>query len=64
MEPETLDKLLVLGYGPTFIQARWGLPRWRIKKHRDECLTGERRAAVENELRAVAASRGCRGDDR
>ncbi len=66
MEPETVDRLLVLGYGPNFIAQRWGLPRWRIKKHRDECLAGERRAGVEADLRRMAgmvegegASVGC-----
>jgi hypothetical protein len=54
MEPETVDRLLVLGYGPRFIETRWGIARWRIKKHRDECLVGERRAGVEADLRRMA----------
>jgi hypothetical protein len=58
MEPETIDRLLVFGYGPQFVAERWGLARWRIKKHRDECLVGERRAAVENELRRMATTEG------
>ena len=58
MEPETVDRLLVLGYGPQFVSERWGLPRWCIKKHRDECLIGERRAAVEEDLRRMAEKRG------
>ncbi len=54
MEPETVDRLLAAGYGPNFISRRWGLARWRIKKHRDECLVGERRASVEADLRRMA----------
>jgi hypothetical protein len=26
MEPETIDRLLTLGYGPQFISTRWGSP--------------------------------------
>ena len=55
MEPETIDRLLVFGYGPQFVAQRWGLSRRHIKRHRDECLIGERRAAVEDELRRMAA---------
>jgi hypothetical protein len=58
MEPETVDRLLVLGYGTGFVAQRWGLPRWRIKKHRAECLVGERRAGVEAWLRGHAGSGG------
>jgi hypothetical protein len=59
-EPETIDRLLVFGYGPRFVEARWGIPRRRIKKHLDECLVGKRRAAAEDELRsfAMAAKEG------
>jgi len=66
MEASTVDRLLAVGYGPNFIARRWGLPRWRITKHRDECLVGERRAGVEAWLRRSAgvaegegASVGC-----
>jgi hypothetical protein len=58
MEPETIDRLFLLGYGPRFVGMRWGLPRWRVKKHRDECLVGERRRAVEDGLRLMASKRG------
>ncbi len=46
MEPNTIDRLLVVGYGPQFISTRWGLRRQHVKKHRDECLQGLRRAEV------------------
>jgi hypothetical protein len=50
MEPRTIDRLLVMGYGPQFIATRWGLPRHHVKKHRDECLVGQRRLYVETGL--------------
>jgi len=53
MEPKTIDRLLVIGYGPSFIAARWGLPRHKVKQHRDECLVGERRQAVEADLQRM-----------
>jgi hypothetical protein len=47
-EPETIDRLLVLGHGPAFVAARWNVKRHHIKSHRDVCLVGERlRAAQE-----------------
>ncbi len=54
MEPETVDRLLVLGYGPRFVAQRWGIPRHHIKRHRDECLVGERRTAVVADLQRMA----------
>jgi hypothetical protein len=54
MEPSTVDRLLAAGYGPNFVAQRWGIPRWQIKRHRDECLVGERRAGVEAWLRRSA----------
>jgi len=54
MEPKTIDRLLVLGYGPQFIATRWGLGRQHVKKHRDECLVGVRRAEVVADLQGMA----------
>jgi hypothetical protein len=54
-EPETIDRLLLYGYGPAFVAARWGsLKRQHVKKHRDRCLVGERRQAVEDDLVRMA----------
>jgi len=53
MEPKTIDRLLVLGYGPQFIATRWGLRRQHVKKHRDECLQGLRRAEVVAEVQQM-----------
>jgi hypothetical protein len=54
-EPRTIDRLLVIGYGPSFIDQRWGsLKRQHSKKHRDRCLVGERRQAVEDDLVRMA----------
>jgi hypothetical protein len=55
MEPETVDRLLLVGYGPRFIAQRWGIDRKAIAKHRDRCLVGERRAGVEADLRSMAS---------
>jgi hypothetical protein len=57
MELRTIDRLLVLGHGPRFIAARWGLPRHKVKKHRDQCLVGERRAAVEAAMQGMVEAR-------
>jgi hypothetical protein len=46
---------LLYGYGPAFVAARWGsLKRQHVKKHRDRCLVGERRQAVEDDLVRMA----------
>ena len=58
MEPETIDRLLVFGYGPRFIATRWGLPSHRVKRHSSRCLVGERRAAVEADLRRIVEKTG------
>jgi hypothetical protein len=58
IEPETVDRLLALGYGPSFVAARWGLPRHRVKLHRDECLVGERRQRVEEDLQRKVEKTG------
>jgi hypothetical protein len=52
IEPKTIDRLLVFGYGPRSIAERWGLRRHHVNKHRNECLVGERRQAVEADLRS------------
>ncbi len=53
MESRTIDRLLVMGYGPQFIATRWGLGRHHVKKHRDECLVGQRRLYVEAGLQQM-----------
>ena len=54
-EPKTIDRLLLYGYGSAFVAARWGsLKRQHVKKHRDRCLVGERRQAVEDDLVRMA----------
>lgn len=54
-EPKTIDPLLLYGYGPAFVAARWGsLKRQHVKKHRDRCPVGERRQAVEDDLVRMA----------
>jgi hypothetical protein len=47
VEADIINRLLEVGYGPGFVSARWGLKRHHVKKHRDECLVGERRKKVE-----------------
>ena len=56
-DSRTLDRLLVLesfgwvgGRGPRTLARPFGLSRDAIRRHRGECLTGERRAAVERWL--------------
>jgi hypothetical protein len=58
MEPETVDRLLLIGYGPRFVSERWGVPRKVVKRHRDRCLVGDRLAATEADLVRLAASAG------
>jgi hypothetical protein len=50
MEPETVDRLLAVGYGPRFVASRWGVTRKVVAQHRDRCLTGARLAATEADL--------------
>lgn len=52
-EPWIVDKLLLLGRGPRFVAPRFGVDRRAVARHRDACLVGERRAAVEADLRAM-----------
>ncbi len=54
MEPETVDRLLAVGYGPRFVASRWGVARKVVAKHRDRCLTGARLAATEAALSRMA----------
>ena len=54
MEPETVDRLLLVGYGPSFVAQRWGVTRKVVAKHRDRCLTGDRLAATEADLVRMA----------
>jgi hypothetical protein len=58
MEPETVDRLLLAGYGPRFVAQRWGVTRQVVAKHRDRCLVGDRRKRVEADLARMAASAG------
>jgi hypothetical protein len=50
MEPETVDRLLAVGYGPRFVAQRWGFTRKAIAQHRDRCLTGDRLEATQAAL--------------
>ncbi len=54
MEPETADRLLLVGYGPRFVASRWGVTRKVVAKHRDRCLTGGRLKATEAALSRMA----------
>ncbi len=58
MEPETVDRLLAVGYGTRFVASRWGVARKVVAQHRDRCLTGARLAATEADLSRMAASAG------
>lgn len=53
-EPRTVDRLLLLGYGPRFVAHRFGVGRRHVAKHRDLCLVGERYAAVAGDLCSMA----------
>jgi hypothetical protein len=54
MEPETVDRLLAVGYGPRFVASRWGVTRQVVARHRDRCLVGDRLAATEAALARMA----------
>jgi len=60
-EPQTIDRLLVVGHGVRFVSERWGIPRWVVKRHRDVCLVGDRLAATEADLARLAAKPGVGG---
>ncbi len=49
-EPQTIDRLLVVGHGVRFVADRWGHTRQVVKRHRDVCLQGDRLAATEADL--------------
>jgi hypothetical protein len=57
-EPETVDRLLVVGHGIRFVSDRWGHTRQVVKRHRDVCLQGDRRKRVEADLVRLAAKAG------
>lgn len=59
-EPWTVDRLLLLGRGPRFIARHFGVDRRAVAKHRDGCLTGERRAVAEKDIRVMAGEGGGR----
>ncbi len=61
MEPETVDRLLLVGYGPRFVAQRWGVTRQVVKRHRDRCLVGERLKATEADLVRLGAERVAEG---
>ena len=54
MEPETVDRLLAVGYGIRFVSIRWGHRRQDVKSHRDRCLTGARLKATQADLLRMA----------
>ncbi len=54
MEPETVDRLLLVGHGIRFVSARWGHSRRDVKGHRDRCLQGDRLAATEDDVVRLA----------
>ncbi len=58
MEPETVDRLLLVGYGPRFVATRFGVTRKVVAKHRDRCLTGGRLATTEAALSRMGAKPG------
>jgi hypothetical protein len=58
MEPETVDRLLAVGYGPRFVAQRWGVTRKVVAKHRDRCLTGGRLKATQAALSRMGAKPG------
>jgi hypothetical protein len=57
-EPQTVDRLLLVGHGIRFVSERWGHRRGDVKRHRDVCLQGDRRKRVEADLVRLAASAG------
>jgi hypothetical protein len=57
-EPETVDRLLLVGHGIRFVSDRWGHTRRDVKAHRDRCLTGDRLAATEAALSRMAGGVG------
>ena len=61
MEPETVDRLLLVGYGPRFVSERWGHDRRDVKSHRDHCLTGERLKTTRGALSRMGAERVAEG---
>lgn len=58
MEPYTIDRLLVLGYGPRFVAPRFGIGCRAVRKHQLECLVGARREKVTHDLRRMAGVEG------
>ena len=58
-EPSTINRMLLLGWSPRFLSARWGHTRKAIARHRDVCLTEYERENVKRDLSAMA-SRGSR----
>jgi hypothetical protein len=53
-EPQTVDRLLLVGHGIRFVSKRWGHSRQDVKRHRDVCLQGDRLAATEADLSRMA----------
>ena len=61
IEPRTIDRLLLIGYGPRFVSGRWGHRRQDVRRHRDRCLQGDRLAATEADLVRLGAERVAEG---
>ena len=55
LEPTNLNRMLLLGWSPRFLSARWGHSRGAIKRHAAQCLSGELRDGTERDLYAMAA---------
>jgi hypothetical protein len=55
MESETVDRLLLIGYGPRFVSARWGHDRKDVARHRDRCLVGGRLESTQAALERMGA---------
>jgi hypothetical protein len=43
VEADIINRLLEVGYGPSFISARWGLKRHHVKNTETSAWWGERR---------------------
>ena len=63
LEPTNLNRMLLLGWSPRFLSARWGHSRGAIKRHINECLTGELRDGTERDLYAMAARAAREGEE-
>ena len=53
-KPGTIDKLLLVSRAPRWIAPKFGHSRRDVVRYEDRCLVGERRAAAERDLLAMA----------